>query len=1140
MLSSTLGATGRALRQVRWSTRLLLLAVIAVFLIGLNISDSVAVATENGSPTISSPVQTASPGRTYALVGDNDAGASPADYAESASEESALLGACEYLTYCRWWHVNAMPIPNVGLTSMSQLPSAIAGGLAQFMFAIAALGMFLVGMALTFVMSIDLLSRALYSADYLYAIVSARVLGMDSATGSAALAVIILSVLVFVGVRILLPGVNKAGFDLGTKSLAMSLVGVVALGIMTVQASKNHNGIGGSADKAPIAAKAAGDGSDIDDLSLQSFSTSNDPNDWAFLSPGWFVIAGQKVANEFGGVVSGTVSDIATTVGEGGRGDLDGHCRDYLEAMHHVFSQTKAVENLGGKENVLLAYDDLMIQLYFANYREAAFGDTRSAHNSWCRAAENQSSIPTGDQVLLTRLSGDWGWVVGEGAVGPLTSVDEEPATSGDKKYAYVTKDGQWTDRGKEVAGEIFGPVFHGTNRDWGDPGVQQIMFFAACDVNTGSTNVNGAWSDADVADADRQIESKDCSEVLSKSDGFGSDSDEPHRFGYREEDGWFVVGPLFGWGAGSGAEKLKDDEALKFYQTVVLGSNSSTALILAFISLALIWLTIRYFGPVILGAMFTQALAVAAMIALTIFLILLVIPSQMTRRIFMTTLKSVAASLIVVSLVGILFAFTLLMVILFTELLTVDGASGVLDALLAGFGAVLGFWVVRTAVHSFTNLNLGSVSGGLQVAFAGASPALQNFGFDATSPLDRDFWSWRKRHQDPDAADLTTDLNSPVQDMKPDDKKDLLVDPDEQQPKKRTLADAAGPLSKVPGPVGWGAKGIVAANQLRDAKNKITGSDETDLAGASHDPASAYQAFRSALLGGAPKGSDAHKSELLDNLVPLRPDLSPNALDKSLVALPTAANLRRLAQTAPGVRSAGTGGHPMTPAEAESMLNLQRQQALSMDHGFDPGTDPVDRASSVAWMGTADLMAAQAGYAHAMASQIDPSTIDLGSPMSTWSMPELPPMEGDVRAAMDQSSLFNLDPAETEQAYLNVMSERLSSMERPEEIDEGTWGAIEDFRHQANADESVQAEDVASWTNEQRTRFAQVAQTAAAIYRVPLSRDFFLHGQRGRAHDAYADRVEADGGSTHDHTFEALLNGMLGRGRQHGLRDSQ
>src|SRR5699024_5906617 len=93
---------------------------------------------------------------------------SPKYFKEAALDTSSTYSACNYLSFCRWKGVNQMPQPHVGFTSMTQLPDAISGGLAQLAFAIAGLGMFLIGVVLIFVISIDLLSKGVYTADYLF------------------------------------------------------------------------------------------------------------------------------------------------------------------------------------------------------------------------------------------------------------------------------------------------------------------------------------------------------------------------------------------------------------------------------------------------------------------------------------------------------------------------------------------------------------------------------------------------------------------------------------------------------------------------------------------------------------------------------------------------------------------------------------------------------------------------------------------------------------------------------------------------------------------------------------------------------------------------------------------------------------
>lgn len=1000
----------RRAKALRPSTVALLLGIAVLFGIGGTLTSTEAHASPGAEVTVAEAASSPTPALLPMKDEPNYPG-SPRAHADSAQSIESATEACHYLAYCRWHEANSMPLPDVGFTKMTQMPSVIMGGLAQFIFAIASLGMFIIGMALTFAISVDMLSRAVYTADYLFNVTATQLLGMDNGgVGSQALALVILGLLLMVGAKILLPGISRFGFNLGAKSVVIAFVGVIGLGVMASQSTQNHLG-SGATQHSPIARLASGDGSSLGHAPEDAVST---PSNWATFSPGWFVSEGQLIANHFGGVVSDATTGVGRAIKSGYKGQGDTSCDRYIAAMHATFLSTKAADNLGGKGSVLIAYDDLMQNLYFKPYRMAAFGESEGAGNAWCRMAENQVQAPPGEQMMLARTAGLYREAVGTGGLGlagPPTSVVNPDAPSPDSGVevgspsggTFVEAAGTWTkdsDKSIQAASNYIGPNFRNSQA-----GTQAALYWAACDWSTPAAwaTLNPEWKGVIRADSKDELQvpgddhsdsgSNDCtSKVMANNteDGFGADGDHQNRWNYTEEEGWAVVGPAFGWGSSTAADKFAPaatgagNPALDYYLST-LGSNAAASLVLAIIAAALIWLTIRYFGPIILGAVFSQALAVACMVLASLLVLLLLIPSTKTRQIFLTTVQVLCAALIVSSLLAILFALTFAMTALFTTLLSANSAEPLVQALLAGMGAFLGFWVVRTMVHSLTSLNLGTVSGGIQVGAAAASPALQQLGFDVVNPLGRDFWSWRRNHT-PEAdgeRDLTNDTNSPVSNNKVDDDRDLLTDKAGRWPARTqrqrdralqdpTKTDRALERAEVTARkmahnnVPLADQTVAAtdtAHRLRDAARDPS----TKIGAANAAQGAVFLAARRVLSGQVgdrergiylkeqprkegPKLTAAQRSkaEMLDSLVPLDPDLSQRALDQAGVVLPTQDNLDCLAQTTPGMRAPG-GSSRRSPQEVQLMLH---RQYLQMDPSTSvSGRTEVDRLAALAWM---------------------------------------------------------------------------------------------------------------------------------------------------------------------------------------------
>src|SRR5699024_3120968 len=255
-------------------------------------------------------------------------------------------------------------------------------------FAIAGLGMFLIGVVLIFVISIDLLSKGVYTADYLFSSITGNLLGITESPG-AILASIIIAVVVGLVGFIALPGLSrftsKIGFQWGMRSIGIMVVAIAALMMMSLQSMKNHPN-SGTEEKAPIASMAKGDGSRLADAPDSGIEK---PGNWAFGSPGWFVAGGNWMAQGATGFVNEFSQKISNAIDTGFTG-RQSNCTQYVNGMHRIFNQTSASDNLGGKGSVLIAYDTLMNRLYFSNYAMAGFGNSTGANNSWCRMAENQ------------------------------------------------------------------------------------------------------------------------------------------------------------------------------------------------------------------------------------------------------------------------------------------------------------------------------------------------------------------------------------------------------------------------------------------------------------------------------------------------------------------------------------------------------------------------------------------------------------------------------------------------------------------------------------------------------------------------------------------------------------------------------
>lgn len=778
---------------------------------------------------------------------------SPADYRDRAVAMSSAYQACDYLTFCRWKSVNQMPSASVGFTSMHQLPSVISSGLASLAFSVASLGMFILGIVLIFVISVDLLSGGIFTADYLFASITSSLLGITESPGTLIAGILIvcaISALVLIAIPFMssATGVfgSRMGFDVGLKSLGIMFVALTLLTLMSVQSLKNHSGTD-VPEHAPIAEEAEGDGSSITDAPTGGQAAQ--PGKWATFSPGWFVAAGNWAAKGAGGVVTEFGDKIASSI-DSGLTSQNNSCRQYINGMHSVFQQTGAADAMGGSESVLLSYDSLMSRLYFHNYQMGAFGNSSSSNNAWCRIAENQSLKPAGDQLMLSRVAGLYGEAAGHGGLGiiglehdgsgghTLGSLEEvvNPGTPnnansginvGNQNGSLVMASGNWSKISKYSipnASSYIGPNF---KRSAG--GTQATMYFAACAWNNpteengiASAQVSKEWRGVIQADSDDDpLSNGYCSsdEIINNPDdptkaGFGTDNNGPKRFNYQEGDeGWGLIGSWMGIGGSEMAPKFNnvsssqgtDTNAAYSYYLATQGNNASVGLILSIVSVALIWLSIRYFGPIAIGALFAQVLSLVILIFLGMLFIVLLIPMRATRAIFMTAIKTLGATLIVTALITMLFQIVFNLATLITSMLQIDNVPVQLDPLfqsiISGVGAWLAFWAMRVIVHSVTGMNIASLRGGIQTGIAAASPVLRDVGFDVVSPLSSDFWGLplggRRRGAEESHPELRNDDNSSVsRDAdKTNDKRDLIRDQDRNLGEKDRKNRESDPL---------------------------------------------------------------------------------------------------------------------------------------------------------------------------------------------------------------------------------------------------------------------------------------------------------------------------------------------------------
>lgn len=701
---------------------------------------------------------------------------SPLYYAWETTQIKDATTACRYLTFCRWTPVTKVP---AAVLNSSNVGDAIAGGLAGLINSAAAGVASLIGMVLIWITSLDFVGSGVYFLDYLFAKVGASL--FSGASGVSALVPIIFLVALAASVGGTILKLRQAGAGLGgmrtssIRTLGTTILVVALFFIMTAQAAANHSDLSTNTSKSPIAAMNSGQ-------RLGTAGTS-DPANWAVASPGWVFSGTRWLINGASGIVTSLLSEVGKVIGSASTSNSSGAstattCDVYVGALHYVFYSTPAAKNgLSNSAGVLVAYDQLMYELYYRDHQLASVGGSQGGNAAWCRMAETTARIPVGDQIMVSRVAGLYGELIGTGSmgVGNLNPGDIPDSNSvydgmgltttqkisvGNNSGSLVDQAGNWTSSAK-VAANIFGPSFSTPKST--DAPIEASMYWAACVWQSGgSVKLNPEWIGVNAANGDRILTANDCINKditggnKDATTGFGADKDGAKVFLYKDSSNLVEVA---GWGFGASTMVPKFDgadassgtnQALDYYN-YTQGRNTGQSVVYAVIGAVSIGLVVRYLGGVILGAAVSQAIQLAGLFLLILIFMLAAIPSEKARSWVKAAVMTVLTSMIVTTLLATLFALTFMLIQLCTLLAAqVAHPSGLGGIVLQAIATLLGFWLMRLIVHNLTNLNLATFRGGVQAGMSAGYPVLAGVpSLDLINPLDKNFWSWGKSKRD-------------------------------------------------------------------------------------------------------------------------------------------------------------------------------------------------------------------------------------------------------------------------------------------------------------------------------------------------------------------------------------------------------
>ena len=747
------------------------LVVMALFVFGLLVMDPIM------TPT--------------AIAAGEDTLPSPASYA-NAVPSMGVGGACNYLMFCRWASVSAIPSPTMGFTNIAIIGSVFQLWFANIFMAIAAMIMIVVGFVMVLAGWVDISSYFVYKGDQIFAGVSNSLMFSDNPGSSEGLKYIIFGSLGFMVVWYLWTVLtNNRGKQMFVRREALTTIFFLVLCmIMGFQATKNHSEYAGERPLSSIgnAVKDINADGTKGIVKLQGAGSDN-PKNWAPFSPGWFITGGQLAISWVGNVATTAITDMGEALTPEKVPDplinSDNACASYTKAMHGIFYKTNYAKTSSGFANTIVKYDDFMQRIYFNNWRLMALGNSVSSANSWCRLAELSSASPAGDQVFISREAGLYKEAINTQSL--LLYKGEQRAMDGlghgvstntdDTAAAWVTRDGEWvTDNDKNKTGtaravSVFGPVFpndgaggsaNEVSGGEANSSTKAPYVWAICTSRTdGLLEINNEWKSAEYADpatdgkwSDQGKSMEKCREALGVEKnlgsgrgvpeaGFGFNKDGSNEFAYFENKG-FMGGLLFGIGGTSNYKQLGAAPiALQYYVNTTGLASPTQSLVSGIITVALIGYVGKTLGGLTFAGFLGAQVANLALVFSFIMVFLMIFPWKKLRHFVGGMYVTIVSGLLVFTVVSLILTLILTTADLFmsmfgglldTTMFTVSVFTVLVNGLLI-VAAVAAWSVLLKKFHLTNAKDIMAISG------ATIAPLARAMGYQGTAnPWDRDF----------------------------------------------------------------------------------------------------------------------------------------------------------------------------------------------------------------------------------------------------------------------------------------------------------------------------------------------------------------------------------------------------------------
>ncbi|NMM89667.1 hypothetical protein B2J88_35930 [Rhodococcus sp. SRB_17] len=619
---------------------------------------------------------------------------SPAQYRDEAQDTPTLTSAAsKYLTFSRWNAVSEIPTADMSLSDLSfgLVESNAHGILSELLISF---GMFVVigiGFLLTMVTTVELMGRLVYWAEEISYRIGFDFLGISGEPSDYLTWVGVAAIIA--GLWSFGSKWRHGGGDFWDIAKPVFTAGIV-IGFLTLvfsQAAKNHYDPDYSnSAKAPIASMAnngsSANGGNGTGASLPDGAVA-DPDAWAIASPGWIITKAGSLFNLVGGVASSVLLMGTDSITSGASYDND-TCHRYVESLHAIYENSAASKGDLAKGRILTSFDNLVGLLHFDNYKLAALGDSSSADATWCRFAESQAEISVGDQIFVSRGAGLYSELIGTGGMGIFDGSNDVVDPNGQgfpgavkhspvvqRDGLLVTAGGDWVgdeqadrDHSEMIAASVFGPRFQ-TKGDKKskiiDTSQMSLFYFAACIWPTpgGNAEINPDWKNVYIGSYTQFKQEKTfgtdtgkCGFESVTSDGevttpsepithdpLGSNFPTSNNFNFAAYKG-VAVGPqidLFGlvefgarFGEGTGGVQFSNAPAAGAFYDKVSGADPNRsaqwfAVMGLFVIMTLAWILL----PILVGALLSQLVAVGIILLIPLYLLLLLVPTDLGVR---------------------------------------------------------------------------------------------------------------------------------------------------------------------------------------------------------------------------------------------------------------------------------------------------------------------------------------------------------------------------------------------------------------------------------------------------------------------------------------------------------------------------